>query len=142
MQAMNYQRLQRSSHARFVRDRAPYSWNMVNLFSFGCHVTDRAYVRTYQGVRSQGVETSGVERSSSVQLDVRVWILPKRQNKMAHIILNRQRDYPAKVSHYPVAFICCKQERRNKLLFLTFVFCFVQFSPRKPISVLNIAPPP
>ena len=28
-------------------NRAPYSWNMVNLFSFGCHVIDRAYVRTY-----------------------------------------------------------------------------------------------
>ncbi|PFX28193.1 T-complex protein 1 subunit alpha [Stylophora pistillata] len=26
--------------------RAPYPWNMVNLFSFSCHVTDRAYVRT------------------------------------------------------------------------------------------------
>ena len=26
-------------------DIAPYSWNMVNLFLFGCHVTDRAYVR-------------------------------------------------------------------------------------------------
>ena len=26
--------------------RAPYSLNMVNLFSFGCHVIDRAYVRT------------------------------------------------------------------------------------------------
>ena len=25
--------------------RAPYSWNMVTLFSFGCHVIDRAYVR-------------------------------------------------------------------------------------------------
>ena len=29
-----------------VRDRAPYSWNMVNLFSFGCHMIDQAYVRT------------------------------------------------------------------------------------------------
>ena len=27
--------------------RAPYSYNMVNLFSFGCHVIDRAYLRTY-----------------------------------------------------------------------------------------------
>ena len=25
---------------------APYSLYMVNLFSFGCHVIDRAYVRT------------------------------------------------------------------------------------------------
>ena len=28
----------RASHAW---DRAPYSWNMVYLFSFGCHVIDR-----------------------------------------------------------------------------------------------------
>ena len=35
------------SRAKRAWDRAPYSWNMVNLFSFGCHVTDRAYVRTY-----------------------------------------------------------------------------------------------
>ena len=32
--------------AKRAWSRAPYSWNMVNLFSFGCHVTDRAYVRT------------------------------------------------------------------------------------------------
>ena len=35
-----------SSRAKRAWDRAPYSYNMVNLFSFGCHVTDRAYVRT------------------------------------------------------------------------------------------------
>ena len=34
------------ARAKRAWDRAPYSWNMVNLFSFGCHVTDRAYVRT------------------------------------------------------------------------------------------------
>ena len=33
--------------AKRAWDRAPYPWNMVNLFSFGCHVIDRAYVRTY-----------------------------------------------------------------------------------------------
>ena len=92
-----------------------------------------------QCVRSQGVETSGVERSSC---DARVWVLPKRQNKMADIILDRQGDYPASVSHYPVIFICCKQQRRNRLFFVTFVFCFVQFFPREQISVLNIVPPP
>ena len=32
--------------AKRAWDRAPYSWNMVNLFSFGCHVIDRACVRT------------------------------------------------------------------------------------------------
>ena len=36
------------ARAKSAWDRAPYSWNMVNLFSFGCHVTDRAYVRVYR----------------------------------------------------------------------------------------------
>ena len=35
------------ARAKRAWDRAPYPWNMVNLFSFGCHVIDRAYVRTY-----------------------------------------------------------------------------------------------
>ena len=35
------------ARAKRAWDRAPYSWNMVNLFSFGCHVIDGAYVRTY-----------------------------------------------------------------------------------------------
>ena len=39
--------------AKRAWSRAPYSWNMVNLFSFGCHVTDRAYVRTYVRTRLQ-----------------------------------------------------------------------------------------
>ena len=86
-----------------------------------------------QSVISQGVETSGVERSSC---DARVWVLPKRQNKMADIILDRQRDYPAKVSHYPVAFICCKQQRRNKLFFCHVRFLFFSiFPPRTNICI-------
>ena len=32
--------------AGLPRARAPYSWNMVTLFSFGCHVIDRTYVST------------------------------------------------------------------------------------------------
>ena len=35
------------ARAKRAWDRAPYPWNMVNLFSFGCHVIDRAYVRMY-----------------------------------------------------------------------------------------------
>ena len=34
------------ARAKRAWDRAPYSWNMVNLFSLGCHVTDRAYAST------------------------------------------------------------------------------------------------
>ena len=39
--------------------------------------------------------------------DARVWVLPKRQNKTADIILDRPRDsgdYPADFTHYAVAF--------------------------------------
>ena len=36
------------ARAKRAWDRAPYSWNMVNLFSLGCHVIDRAYVRVYR----------------------------------------------------------------------------------------------
>ena len=35
------------ARAKRAWDRAPYSWNMVNLFSFGCHVIDGAYVHMY-----------------------------------------------------------------------------------------------
>ena len=43
------------ARAKRAWDRAPYSWNMVNLFWLGCHVTDRAQVRTYVRVyRLQG----------------------------------------------------------------------------------------
>ena len=58
---------------------------------------------------------------------------------MADVILDRQKDYPANVSHFPVAFIYCKQLRRKKLFFLTVVFCFVKFSsPRTNICIENI----
>ena len=95
--------------------------------------------RFLAGRKKLGVATSGVERSSC---DARVQVLPKRQNKMANIVLDRKRDYPAKVSHYPVALICCKQQQRNKLFLLTFVFCCVHFFPREQTYVLNIVPPP
>ena len=60
--------------------RVPYSWNMVNLFSFGCHVTDRAYVRTYASTdctgrvgetikRKGGVSQACLDKSSSVIYD-------------------------------------------------------------------------
>ena len=42
------------ARAKRAWDRAPYPWNMVNLFSFGCHVTDRAYVRTYASTDCMG----------------------------------------------------------------------------------------
>ena len=87
----------------------------------------------YQGVRSQGVKTSGVERCSC---DARVWVLPKRHNKMADIILYRQRHYLVNVSHYRVAFIYCEQQRSSKLFFshVRFLFCSI-FSPRTNICI-------
>ena len=36
------------TRAKRAWDRTPYSQNMVNLFSFGFHVIDRAYVRVYR----------------------------------------------------------------------------------------------
>ena len=45
--------------AKHAWDRAPYSWNMVNLFSFGCHVIYRAYLRTYIRTRLQIVRVAG-----------------------------------------------------------------------------------
>ena len=55
---------------------------------------------------------------------------------MADIILDRQRDCLANVSHYPVAFIYCEQQRRNKLFFshVRFLFCSI-FPPRTNICI-------
>ena len=39
--------------------RGTEPWNMVNLFSFGCHVVDRAYLRTYIRMRLQIVRVAG-----------------------------------------------------------------------------------
>ena len=44
-------------------DRAPYSWNMVNLFSFGCHVTD---VRTYASTDCTGRVGETIKRKGVV----------------------------------------------------------------------------
>ena len=52
--------------------------------------------------------------------------------KRADIILDRQRDYPEDVSHYPVAFICCKQlTAKEQIIFphVRFLFCLI-FPPR------------
>ena len=55
---------------------------------------------------------------------------------MADVILDRRRDYPVDVNHYPVAFICWKQLRRNKLFFshVRFLFCSI-FPPRTNICI-------
>ena len=69
------------ARAKRAWDRAPYSWNMVNLFSLGCHVTDRAYVRTYASTdctgrvgetikRKGGVSQACVGKSSSFLYDI------------------------------------------------------------------------
>ena len=51
-----------------------------------------------------GVETSGVERSSC---DARVLVLPKRQNKMADIILDRQAIAKEQITFSHVRFQFC-----------------------------------
>ena len=59
-------------------DRVPYSWNMVNLFSFGCHVTD---IHTYASTdctggvgetikRKGGVSQACLAKSTSFTLDI------------------------------------------------------------------------
>ena len=54
------------ARAKRAWDRAPYSWNMVNLFSFGCHVIDRAYVRTYASTDCTGGVGETIKRKGGV----------------------------------------------------------------------------
>ena len=79
-----------------------------------------------QGVRSQGVETSVIERSTC---DARVWVLLKRQNKMADIKLDRQRDYPASVRHYPTVFISASNSEGTNYFFSRSFSVLFNFSP-------------
>ena len=65
------------ARAKRAWDRAPYSWNMVNLFSLGCHVTDRAYASTdctgrvgETIKRKGGVSQACVGKSSSFLYDI------------------------------------------------------------------------
>ena len=57
--------------------RAPYSWNMVNLFLFGCHVTERTYASTdctgrvgETIKRKGGVSQACLGKSTSFKLDI------------------------------------------------------------------------
>ena len=54
------------ARAKRAWDRAPYSWNMVNLFSFGCHVIDQAYVRTYASTDCTGGVGEAIKRKGGV----------------------------------------------------------------------------
>ena len=53
----------RSAHGT---DRAQYSYNMVNLFLFGCHVIDRAYVLTYASTDCKGGAEETIKREGGV----------------------------------------------------------------------------
>ena len=73
-------------------DRAQYSWNMVNLVSFGRHVIDRAYVlRTYASTDCTGGigETikgkGGVSQASPHLLHTTftIWSIDSCQNSIA-----------------------------------------------------------
>ena len=59
--------------AKRAWDRAPYSWNMVNLFSFGCHVIDRAYVRTYASTDCTGGVGETIKRKEGVSWRVHIF---------------------------------------------------------------------
>ena len=58
-------------------DRARYSWNMFNLFLFGCHVTKRTYASTdctgrvgETIKRKGGVSQACLGKSTSFILDI------------------------------------------------------------------------
>ena len=51
------------ARAKRAWDRAPYSWNMVNLFSSGCHVTD---VRTDASTDCTGRVGETIKRKGGV----------------------------------------------------------------------------
>ena len=48
--------------------QSPILRTMVNLFSFGCHVIDRAYVRTYASTDCTGGVGETVKRKGGVSL--------------------------------------------------------------------------
>ena len=97
------------------------------------------YLKLLQTSRCLGWFKTGRKKLSC---DARVWVLPKRLNNMADIILDRQRDYPADVSHYPVAFISASNsEGTNYVFSLPFSVLF-NFFPQEQISVLHIVSPP
>ena len=54
------------ARAKRAWDRAPYSRNMVNLFSLGCHVSDRTYVRTYASTDCTGRVGETIKRKGGV----------------------------------------------------------------------------
>ena len=54
------------TRAKRALDRAPYPYIMVNLFSFGCHVIDRAYVRTCASTDCTGGVEETIKRKGGV----------------------------------------------------------------------------
>ena len=65
---------------------------MVNLFSFGCHVTDRAYVRTYASTdctgrgdyQKEGKGVSGVSWQTHILYwPFTIWSIDSCQNRIA-----------------------------------------------------------
>ena len=79
---------------RAKRPRAPYSWNMVNLFLFGSQVTDRAYVRTYASTDCMGGVGETIKRKGGVSQawflqvlilyrTLSIWSIDSCQNRIA-----------------------------------------------------------
>ena len=82
------------ARAKRAWDKAPYSWNMVNLFSFGCHVTDRAYVRTYASTDCTGRVGETIKRKGGclrpvlasphlLYMTITIWSIDSCQNRIA-----------------------------------------------------------
>ena len=69
-------------------DRAPYSWNMVNLFLFGCHVTERTYASTdCTGRVGETIKTKGgvsqacLGESHLLYWTFTIWSIDSYQNR-------------------------------------------------------------
>ena len=124
-----------------ARDRAPYSWNMVNLFSLGCHVTDRAYVRTYVRVyrlygygrgdyQQEGRGVSGVLASPHLlYMTFTIWSIDSCQNRIAtdqypmtisrtHVWTHRGDVIYLEAVHWPVNCFTRSRPMFNLILLL------------------------
>ena len=83
---------------------------MVNLFSFGCHVTDRAYIRTYASTDCTGRVGETIKREGCLRrvlasphllyMTFTIWSIDSCQNRIAtdqyHMTISR-----AHVSTHP-----------------------------------------
>ena len=105
------------ARAKRAWDRAPYSWNMVNLFSFGCHVTDRAYLRTYASTDCTGRVGETIRRKGGC---LRPVLASPHLLYMTHNMVNWQLS--KQDSHWPVSHDHIAGSRVNSSKFTWFIW--------------------